>query len=141
MKIIRDTILANEKYMVDVIVLKSYTEEYQEIKRRLNTGQKTLYQALDIAPAIITKDQFQQVAAEKERRSNITRTDAGRIRKSMHNSMKRQKLSRLIKQKQCRFLIELHSISETANPLFCRYQTQAAFPLYPETFSEIRLNC
>ena len=51
-----DTMLANEKYTGDVIVLKSYTEDYPESKRRLNKGQKALYQALDIAPAIITKE-------------------------------------------------------------------------------------
>ena len=49
-----------------MIVLKSYTEDYPESKRRLNTGQKALYQALDIVPAIITKERFQEVAAEKE---------------------------------------------------------------------------
>jgi len=77
---------------IDVIVLKSYTEDYPESKRRLNTGQKALYQALGVVPAIITKEQFQEVAAEKGRRSNITRTDAGRIRKSTHYSMKRAKV-------------------------------------------------
>ena len=86
-----DTMLANEKYTGDVIVLKSYKEDYPESKRRLNTGQKALYQALDIAPAIITKDQFQEVAAEKNRRSNIIKTDEGRARKTTHYSMKRQK--------------------------------------------------
>jgi len=74
-----------------MIVLKSYAEDYPVSKRRSNTGQKALYQALDIASAIITKEQFQEVAAEKERRSNITRTDAGRIRKSAHYRMKRTK--------------------------------------------------
>lgn len=90
-----ETILANEKYSGDVIVLKSYKEDYPESKRQLNTGQKALYQALDIAPAIITKEQFQEVAAEKERRSNITRTDAGRIRKSTHYSMKKSNVEPL----------------------------------------------
>lgn len=84
-----DTMLANEKYTGDVIVLKSYTEYYPESKRRLNSGQKALYQALDAAPAIITKEQFQEVAAEKERRSNIIRTESGHSRKSTHYSMKR----------------------------------------------------
>lgn len=93
-----DTMLANEKYTGDVIVLKSYTEDYPESKRRLNTGQKALYQALNIAPVIITKEQFQEVAAEKERRSNIIRTDAGRRRKSTHYSMRRTKAEPLNEQ-------------------------------------------
>ena len=75
-----DTILANEKYTRDVIVLKSDTEDYPESKRRLNTGQKALYQALDIVPAIITKEKIQKVVAEKERRSNMTLTEQGRVR-------------------------------------------------------------
>lgn len=93
-----DTMLANEKYTGYMIVLKSYIEDYPESKRRLNTGQKALYQALDIAPAIITKEQFQVAAAEMERRSNMSRTNDGRIRKSTHYSMKRTKVEPLSDQ-------------------------------------------
>jgi len=90
-----ETMLANEKYTGDVIVQKSYKDDYPESKRRLNTGQKALYQALDVAPAIITKEQFQEVAAERERRSNIIRTEGGHTRKSTHYSMRRAKVKPL----------------------------------------------
>lgn len=63
----------------------------------INAGQKALYQTLDIVPAIITKEHFKEVATEKERRSNITRTDVGRTRKSTHYSMKKLNVKRLNK--------------------------------------------
>jgi DNA invertase Pin-like site-specific DNA recombinase len=90
-----DTILANEKYSGDVIVLKSYTEEYPDSKRRPNKGEKALYQALDAVPAIITKEQFKAVAAEKERRSNIVLSDGRLVRKATHYSMKKTNLELL----------------------------------------------
>lgn len=64
------------------------TEDYPESKHRLNTGPKALYQALDTVPAIITKGKFQEVVAEKERRSNITLAEQGQVRKTTHYSMK-----------------------------------------------------
>lgn len=65
------------------------TEEYPDSKRRLNKGEKAMYQALEAVPAIISKDQFKVVAAEKDRRSNIVLLDGRLVRKATHYSMKK----------------------------------------------------
>lgn len=84
-----ETILANEKYTGDVMVLKSYIEEYPGKKRKLNTGEKARYVSANTAPVIITKEKFLMVIEEKERRSNIILTDSRLVRKSTHYSMKK----------------------------------------------------
>ena len=69
-----DTILSNEKYTGDVLVLKTYSSGFPNNKRVVNSGvseSHPLYIADNHHEAIITKSTFDAVQAEKVRRSNV----------------------------------------------------------------------
>ena len=58
-------------------------------KKRIINETEGRYMAVDIVPPLITREIFEAVAAERERRSNITKDDDGSRRKSTHYSSKR----------------------------------------------------
>ena len=60
-----------------------------DFKRVKNRGERERYQILNHHPAIIDEETFELVQAEKERRSNLERTDSGYQRKKTHYSAKR----------------------------------------------------
>lgn len=86
-----DTMLINEKYTGDVMVLKTYSEAYPNNKRIINRGEQAMYVAVGAHPAIIPKDVFIKVKDMRESRSNIVRDENGSTRKATRYSMKRAK--------------------------------------------------
>lgn len=68
--------LSNEKYTGDVRLLKSGKSEVQ-------------YLSSDNNPAIISKEAFEAVQIEKNRRSNVTRDENGSRRKDKKYSSKK----------------------------------------------------
>ncbi|MHB1404454.1 MAG: recombinase family protein [Desulfitobacteriaceae bacterium] len=84
-----ENMLINEKYIGNVLVGKTYCKEFPNNKRLVNKGQSISFLAEGSHPAIISKDIFDRVQAEKARRSNIETDPDGVKRKSTHYSMKK----------------------------------------------------
>lgn len=82
-----DTMLSNEKYSGDVIIFKTFSDGFPNTKRKINEPVKhTKYQSVGCHPAIISKEAFNAVQAEKARRSNVIKSADGAIRKSTRYS-------------------------------------------------------
>jgi site-specific DNA recombinase len=86
-----ETILRNEKDKGDVLIMKTYTEAYPDNKRKVNQGERAQYLAMGAHPAIISKEEFDNVTAMREARSNLVRGDDGNTRKPTRYSMKKAK--------------------------------------------------
>jgi len=84
-----DTMLQNEKYTGDVVVMKTYSEGYPKVSRKINRGEHEKYITLDSHPAIISRDVFDKVKTMREERSNIISGSEGNIRKPTRYSMKK----------------------------------------------------
>jgi DNA invertase Pin-like site-specific DNA recombinase len=84
-----DTMLKNEKYTGDVLVMKTYSEKFPKSTRKVNKGERDQFIALGTHPAIITKEIFEKVIATREARSNIINGEKGSSRKSTRYSMKK----------------------------------------------------
>lgn len=83
--------LKNEKYTGDVLVYKTYCDEYPKKKRIVNKGQAERLKVEDHHDAIIAKETFEAVQEEMIRRSNIEEDEEGNIRrKSTHYSTKQR---------------------------------------------------
>lgn len=89
-----DTILSNEKYIGNVIVGKTYSKDFPYNDRKANKGEYQKYLINDNHTPIITQEQFDQVQAEKIRRSNIQVDGDNSKRKHTHYSMKKSVLCR-----------------------------------------------
>ncbi|WHH59853.1 recombinase family protein [Petroclostridium sp. X23] len=87
-----DTMLSNEKYIGNVIVGKTFSNDFPNNQRKINKGERQKYLVTDSHPPIITKDQFEQVQREKLRRSNIQNDGNTVRRKNTHYSMKKSNL-------------------------------------------------
>ena len=84
-----DMMLRNEKYIGDVLVYKTYCDEYPQKRRISNEGYQDQVLASDHHPAIIEKEKFLEVQAERARRSNIVvNADGTKKRKDTHYSSK-----------------------------------------------------
>ncbi|WHH60675.1 recombinase family protein [Petroclostridium sp. X23] len=64
-------ILSNEKYTGNVLLQKTYVEDYLKGKQIINLGQKAKYYILNSHEAIISKEDFEKVQEEKRRRRFI----------------------------------------------------------------------
>lgn len=64
-------ILTNEKYIGNVLLKKTYTEGFPNRKRKRNFGEKHQYLAEPVHPEIISKEIFDAVQTERQRRSNV----------------------------------------------------------------------
>ena len=88
-----DKLLSNEKYCGDVILFKSFTsvqhDPVKSKKRKENRGDIERYVCMENHPAIISKEVFEAVQAEKKRRSNVEVSEGGVKRKSTRYSKKR----------------------------------------------------
>ena len=62
-------ILTNETYTGDIILQKTYRPDFRTKKTKINRGQVTKYAVANSHEAIITKELFQQVQAERARRN------------------------------------------------------------------------
>ena len=63
-------ILANEKYMGDALLQKSYSHDCFDNKRHLNRGQMPQYYVTDNHPAIISREDWHAVQEERKRRQH-----------------------------------------------------------------------
>ena len=77
-----ENLLSNEKYTINVVAYKTYSEGFPESKRYTNKGEKNKYIAIGCNPAIIPEETFNKVQEEKTRRSNVIKNDGGTKRKS-----------------------------------------------------------
>ncbi len=66
-----DSILRNEKYKGDALLQKTFTEDYLEQRVVKNTGQLPQYYVKNSHPAIISRDMWELVQVELERRRKI----------------------------------------------------------------------
>lgn len=64
-------ILMNEKYIGNVLLKKTYTDGFPNRKRKKNSGEKHQYLAEQVHPEIISKEIFDAVQEERQRRSNV----------------------------------------------------------------------
>lgn len=87
-----DTMLSNEKYTGNVLIGKTYCNNFPNNERRINKAEYEKYLINDHHIPIITREQFNQVQAEKLSRSNI-KIDCDVVkRKQTHYSMKNSSL-------------------------------------------------
>lgn len=88
-----DTMLSNEKYVGDVIVLKTYSSGFPDNKRIAsdNSEDHQMYMAQNAHEAIISREQFAAAQAEKACRSNVVRDETGTHRSSNKYSSSRGK--------------------------------------------------
>lgn len=70
-------ILTNEKYMGNVLLKKTYTDGFPNRKRKKNSGEKHQYLAEQVHPEIISKEMFDAVQKERQRRSNVVIDENG----------------------------------------------------------------
>lgn len=89
-----DTMLSNEKYIGNVIIGKTYCNDFPYNERKVNKGEYHKYLINGNHTPIITREQFDQVQAEKIRRSNIQIDGNNSKRKHTHYSMKKSTLCR-----------------------------------------------
>lgn len=64
-------ILMNEKYIGNVLLKKTYTDGFPNRKRKKNSGEKHQYLTEKVHPEIISKEIFDSVQKERQRRSNV----------------------------------------------------------------------
>ena len=74
-----ETILANEKYVGDVILYKTFSPNFPEKKRIPNNGEHQKYIQEDHHPSIISRETFRAVQEMRESRSNIERHVDGTV--------------------------------------------------------------
>lgn len=87
-----DTMLSNEKYIGDVMVLKTYSSGFPENRRIQNSGKENahpMYMVEQSHEAIIDRDVFDAVQEEKLRRSNIVQDATGAHRSTTKYSAKK----------------------------------------------------
>lgn len=84
--------LSNEKYIGNVLIGKTYSNNFPYNERRVNRDQSEKYLNNDHHIPIITQEQFDRVQSEKIRRSNIKIDGAVVKRKQTHYSMKKSPL-------------------------------------------------
>jgi len=65
------SILTNEKYKGDALLQKTYTVNYLDHTKAINTGQIPQYYVENNYPAIIDRDTWEQVQVEMERRNKL----------------------------------------------------------------------
>ena len=92
-------ILTNEKYVGNVLLGKSYTEEFPRKRRHENRGDRGTYLAEGTHPAIIAMEQFLAVQAEKKRRSNVVLDEFGEYQRAARRySMRKSQIEDLSTQ-------------------------------------------
>lgn len=79
-------ILTNEKYMGNVLLKKTYTYSFLNRKRKKNSVEKHQYLAEQVHPEIISKEMFDAVQEERQRRSNVEIDENG-VKKRSSNGI------------------------------------------------------
>jgi len=83
-----ETLLANEKYVGDVIVGKTFKHEFPSNKRRANNGEHKKYEMTNSHKPIIQREVFDKVQQERKVRSNMGIDAGNTVRKNTRYSMK-----------------------------------------------------
>ncbi|MEI7539434.1 MAG: recombinase family protein [Candidatus Saccharibacteria bacterium] len=83
-----ETLLANEKYVGDIIVGKTFRHEFPSNKRRVNNGERKMYETKNSHQPIIQREVFDKVQQERKARSNIGIDEGKAVRKNTRYSMK-----------------------------------------------------
>jgi hypothetical protein len=83
-----ETLLANEKYVGNVIVGKTYRNEFPSSKRSVNRGEHKVYEATEAHEPIVQREVFDKVQQKHKMRSNIGIEAGKAVRKSTRYSMK-----------------------------------------------------
>ena len=78
-----DEMLSNEKYVGDVILMKTLSTAGIGSKQIKNKGEEPRYKVTANHKSIITREQFEAVQREKAQRSNMEPSDTGSHRKSI----------------------------------------------------------
>lgn len=63
-----DRILSNEKYIGDVLMQKSFTEDFLTGKRKKNEGELAMYFIKNDHEAIISREDFEKVQQRKNKK-------------------------------------------------------------------------
>lgn len=82
-------ILANEKYIGNVILGKTYTGQFPNNQQIINCGDQELFIMKDAHTPIITEEIFLKVQEEMKSRSNIEVVNGNAKRKNTHYSSKK----------------------------------------------------
>lgn len=77
--------VSNEKYIGDVIIEKTYCNDFPYNERRVNKGKYQKYLINGSHTPLITTELFDQVQAEKIRRSNI-QIDGNKLERNHTNT-------------------------------------------------------
>jgi DNA invertase Pin-like site-specific DNA recombinase len=83
-----ETLLANEKYVGDVIVGKTFKHEFPSNKRGVNNGERKKFEMTNSHQPIIKREVFDKVQQEHKMRSNIGIDNGKTERKNTRYSMK-----------------------------------------------------
>ena len=94
-----ENILTNEKYIGNVLIYKTYSNEFPNNKRLKNNGEHIRYHAENNHPPIIDEEIFEKVQVERSRRTNIEITAEGKKRKSEKYSSKRPNFDKIYDDK------------------------------------------
>lgn len=82
------TVLTNEKYIGQVLLGKTYSEDFPNNKQRINRGEHDQFLLKDAHQPIIGPEIFDNVQAEMKRRSNVEIVDGMAKRRGTHYSTK-----------------------------------------------------
>ncbi|KJS20679.1 MAG: DNA invertase [Clostridiaceae bacterium BRH_c20a] len=69
--------LTNEKYKVDTMLQKTFTEDFMTGKKSKNIGQRNQYYVKDSHPAIVSAELFDKVQEEMAKRSRLVSNEDG----------------------------------------------------------------
>ncbi|MEI7539428.1 MAG: recombinase family protein [Candidatus Saccharibacteria bacterium] len=83
-----ETLLANEKYVGDVTVGKTFRNEFPSNKRSVNNGERRKFEMTNSHQPIIQREVFNKVQQERKMRSNIGIDEGKAVRKNTRYSMK-----------------------------------------------------
>ena len=93
--------LKNEKYKGDIMLQKTFTEDYLNGIRKKNVGQRTRYYVKGSHPAIISSEIFDKVQAEMLNRARLLRTADGNQISSGNRYSSKYLLSNLLVCEDC----------------------------------------
>lgn len=74
--------LKNEKYKVDTMLQKTFTEDFVTGKKRRNDGQRNKYYVKDSSPAIVSSEVYDRVQEEMAKRSRFISNVDGTVETS-----------------------------------------------------------
>lgn len=83
-----EILLANEKYIGNVLVGKTFKNEFPSNKRTVNHGERKKYELMNSHKPIIKREVFEKVQQTRITRSNIGIDDGKAVRKNTRYSMK-----------------------------------------------------